>query len=90
MRFTSIFNSAYLKKLRYLLKPILRLIYCVHRGVIFKFTANGSFYFLEKEFLEDYLGDWKRELNATPNLTRETRNRIMLSQQTLLRWKISG
>ena len=48
------------------------------------------FYFLEKEFVEDYLGDWERELNATPNLTRETRNRIMLSQQTLLRWKISG
>ena len=46
--------------------------------------------FLEKDFLEDYLGQWQMEVERMENMTQTEKNRLLLSKQTIMGWKITS
>ncbi|XP_057290356.1 uncharacterized protein LOC130613056 [Hydractinia symbiolongicarpus] len=50
---------------------------------------DWRFEFLEKEFLEHYLGRWEEQANDTPNLSQDEKNKLLLSKQTINGWKIT-
>ena len=49
-----------------------------------------NFQFLEKDFLEDYLGQWQMEVERMENMTQTEKNRLLLSKQTIMGWKITS
>ena len=49
-----------------------------------------NFQFLEKDFLEDYLGQWQMEVERMENMTQTEKNRLLLSKQTIIGWKITS
>ena len=46
--------------------------------------------FLEKDFLKNYLERWEQQVNNTPWLSKDEKKRLLLSNQTILGWKITG
>ena len=55
-----------------------------------KIIISFYFQFLEKDFLENYLGRWEQQVSETPELTKEEKSRLLLSKQIILGWKMTG
>ena len=46
--------------------------------------------FLEKDFLEDYLGQWEMEVERMDNMPQAEKNQLLLSKQMIMGWKITS
>ena len=46
--------------------------------------------FLEKDFLEDYLGQLEMEVEHMENVSQTEKNWLLLSKQTIMEWKITS
>ena len=46
--------------------------------------------FLEKDFVNGFLDRWEKQIDALPNISKEEKNKMMLSLQTRKGWKMTG
>ena len=65
------------------------LTFCAIQKTLFKIQKTNNlvfFQFLQKDYLENYLGRWEQQVSETPGLSKEGKSCLL----RMLGWKIKG
>ena len=63
--------------------------FCAIQKTLFKIQKTNNlvfFQFLQKDYLENYLGRWEQQVSETPGLSKEGKSCLL----RMLGWKIKG